>query len=104
MDNSAFGILFILILVPIAIFGIAMSISRPRTILERWADANGFQIVHAERRTFFRGPFFWRSTKDQVVYYVTVRDSSGAARRGYVRCGGWVLGLMSDAADVQWDD
>jgi hypothetical protein len=76
---------------------------RSRQLLENWAERNGFEILEAEYRHFFKGPFFWRSTKDQTVYRVTVRDRSGV-RSGWVRCGGWFLGLMTDKAEVRWDE
>ena len=34
---------------------------------------------------------------------VTVQDREGRVRSGYVRCGGFLFGLLSDRADVRWD-
>ena len=62
-----------------------------------------YRIVRQEYRTFFRGPFFWSSSKGQTVYYVVVEDSAGARQSGYVRCGGWWLGLLSVRVEVRWD-
>ncbi len=73
-------------------------------LLRRWADENGFTLVQQERREFRRGPFFWSSSKDQVVYYVTVRDRGGRLRHVWVRVGSWFLGIMSDKTEVKWDD
>jgi hypothetical protein len=78
--------------------------SRSSSLLQRWAEENGYRIVRREYRTFFRGPFFWNSSKGQTVYYVVAEDSAGARRSGYVRCGGWWLGLVSDRVEVRWDE
>ena len=77
--------------------------SRAEDILTCWAEDNGYEIVLSERRSFWRGPFFW-SSKGQEVYYVTVRMPDDQLRRGWVRCGGWFLGLLSDQAEVEWDE
>jgi hypothetical protein len=92
----------------LAVFGIAIFIfvttiwhfSRSRSVLEQWADQSGFEILHSEYRNFARGPYFWTTSKGQTVYYVTVRDNRGHVRTGWVRCGGWFLGLMTDQAEV----
>jgi hypothetical protein len=78
--------------------------SRSRSLLEGWATRNGYQIMQLERRYLCSGPFFWTTSKGQTVYYVTVRDDQGQVRSGFVRCGGWWLGLWSAKTDVRWDD
>ena len=97
--------ILIFLFVSVAVIGsIAWHLSRSRSVLEYWANENGFQIVHSEYRTLFRGPFFWTTSRGQTIYYVTVRDGRGTERSGWVRCGGWFLGLMTDKAEVRWDD
>lgn len=78
--------------------------SRSNSVLEQWAEDNGFEILSSEYCHFFRGPFFWTTSKGQTVYYVKVRTSSGHVRTGWVRCGGFFLGLLSDAAEVRWEE
>ena len=83
-----------IILVSIAIIAItAGTYSRGRKILESWALKNNYQIISSETRLFSRGPFFWTTTKNQMVYYVTVRTPEGT-KNGWVRCGGWWLGIF----------
>ncbi len=77
---------------------------RSQTLLERWARESGLRVVSREYRWFFKGPFFWTSSRGQTVYYVTVEDDAGRRRTGWVRCGGWFLGLLSDHVDVAWED
>ena len=102
--NDGIQILAILAVVAFAACLITWHFSRSRSVLEQWAHDHGFRILHSEYRNFSKGPFFWTSSKGQTVYYVTVRDGSGNVRSGWVRCGGWLLGLMSDKAEVRWDD
>jgi hypothetical protein len=99
------GIIFApLIVVVIVIASFALRTSRSQTIIDRWAVANGFRVLSAERRFLRTGPFFFRHNKHQTVYHVTVQDGEGRTRSGYIRCGGWFGGLLSDTARVEWDD
>jgi hypothetical protein len=84
-------------------FSIVWRFQRSGSLLQQWAEQNGFSIIDQEYHSFFKGPFFWTSSKGQMVYYVTVKDSEGTIRRGWVRCGGWFLGMLSDNVEVRWD-
>jgi hypothetical protein len=102
--NSGFRV-FVFLLIGTAVIGSIMwHYSRSRSVLEQWAAENGFEILHADYRNLFRGPFFWTTSRGQTVYYVKVRDSRGTERSGWVRCGGWFFGLMTDKAEVRWED
>lgn len=90
----------------VIVLGVALMFwhfSRSKHILRDWARRNGFEIVSAERRFFFRGPFWWRTGKGHEVFRVTVRDGEGQVRSAYVRVGGWWGGMLSDQASVEWD-
>jgi hypothetical protein len=78
--------------------------SRSASLLENWAEKNGYQIISREYRHVFKGPFFWTSSRGQTVYRITVEDGQGNQRSGWARCGGWFLGLLSDNVSVRWDD
>jgi len=78
--------------------------SRSSAILEKWANENGFEILEKSYRQFLRGPFFFRASKHQTVYRVTVRDKAGQVGTGWVACGSWWWGLCSDQATVRWDE
>jgi hypothetical protein len=77
---------------------------RGKALLQRWAEENDLQIVTAEYRWLRLGPFFWTTSRGQTVYYVTVMDTAGRTRRGYIRCGSFWWGLFSDEVAVRWDD
>jgi acetamidase/formamidase len=94
------------IIIVFVVFGIANFVWRTERggdLLDQWATSNGFSIVSRERRSLVTGPFFFRKGKGQDVYYVTVQDSDGQQRSGYVRLGGMFMGMLSDQVDVKWD-
>jgi len=87
-------------------FGVGMAVwtfSRSRDLLNRWASNNGHQILHSEFRWFRRGPFFWTSSKGQMIYHVVVRTPDGHTRRGWVRCGSFWWGLLQDKVQERWE-
>jgi len=72
-------------------------------LLEKWADQNQLRILKRSYRWLFKGTLFW-SVFSRAVYRVTVEDQAGHPRSGWVRCGGWFWGLLSDDVVVRWDD
>jgi hypothetical protein len=92
------------LIVLVAVVSMAWHVSRARSLLEEWARRNDFELVETEHRHLARGPFFWTTAKGQTVYRVMVRTRDGAVRKGWVRCGGFFLGLLSDHVDVRWDE
>jgi hypothetical protein len=92
------GVLVLMVII------IAWRAQRSHGLLAHWAEENGYQILRQEHRLLRRGPYFFSATSDQAVYYVVVTDHFGRERRGYVRLGGWLLGLFSNQVDVQWED
>ena len=92
----------VVLILAVVILSIVWQFQRSNSLLQQWAEHNGYRIISQEYRSFFKGPFFW-SSKGQTVYYVVVKDSDGNMRRGWVRCGGWFLGLMSNNVEVRWD-
>lgn len=95
--------LLILLGVGFAVITLYWHFARAREVLDAWARENRFEIVARDYRNFAKGPFFWTTSRGQAVYYVTVRDADGRTRRGWVRCGGFILGLFSNHAQVRWD-
>lgn len=78
-------------------------VTRSRFNLRKWAIRNGYTLVAYESRWWHQGPFWLGTTKAQVVFYVTARDSAGVTKKGYVRVGHWFRGLKSEHVDVRWD-
>jgi hypothetical protein len=92
-----------LLVLVLVICYVTLTYSKARAVLEQWATANGYRILHSELRPLFTGPFFWRNFTKQPVYYVRVRERDGRERAGWVRCCvRWSGG--SGTAEVRWDE
>jgi hypothetical protein len=102
--SNAIPLFLCVVMGAVLVVYMAWFFSRSRSVLEHWAEANGYEILHSEYRNLFRGPFVWTSSKGQSVYYVRVRARDGHERSGWVRCGGFWAGLFSDKAEVRWED
>ena len=99
MENLLFGLMLILVI------GLwCWHFIRSRQLVDEWIRTNGLTPVSVERRFLCYGPFWWRTGKGQAVFRVTVRDATGQTRSGYIRTGGWFLGMLSDQVDAEWDD
>ena len=84
------------------IFTTRWQLRRSREMLESWCARGGFELMTAQHRLLFRGPYFWAS-KGQMVYKISARDRAGRIRGGYARCGGYWLGVFTEEVDVRWD-
>lgn len=97
-------ILIVMLLITVGLATMAYRDRRSNELIQQWAADNGYRVLNAECRRFFRGPFFWTSSKSQTVYYVTFLDRHGWERRAYVRCGSWLGGPWSDKVNVAWEE
>jgi hypothetical protein len=97
------GAIFMLLAIMFIAGTMLFTYSRAYAILNTWAAQNGYEIIERRQAWLSRGPFFWTSNKNQVVFRVTVRDRYGATRHGWVRVGHWLLGMITDDATVIWD-
>ena len=103
MDNTLIS-LFVFGLIALTILVYVWHFSRSSSLLEQWASDNGFELLRREYRVLRRGPFFWTTSRGQTVYYVEVRDRQGHIYSGWVRCGSWWMGLLSDKVEVRWEN
>lgn len=98
---------WLFLILPLALLwvgAIQWQLRRSRQVLETWALREGYSITASRHCWFWRGPFVLRSTGGQAVYHVTVADREGHRQSGYVRCGSFLLGLLSSKVDVRWDN
>ena len=103
-DMQYFQAFFFVALVVVAIFlTVVWRRRRSNSLLQKWAAQYKYRITRQEYH-FVKGPFFWTSAKGQMIYYVVVEDANGNKRSGWVRCGSWWFGLLSDKVEVRWDD
>lgn len=93
----------LVVMAVVAIY-VAWFFARSRSLLQRWAAANGYVILHAEARNFRRGPLLWASSKNQAVYFVRVRDQAGQERSGWLLLGGYWSGLFTSETQVKWEE
>ena len=99
------GVVLLLLAWPILVIVLVRwHLRRSRRIVQAWAAANGYRLLSAERRWLWFGPFWWRTGRGHAVFRVTVSDSAGNCRGGFVRVGGWLLGMFSNRAVAVWDD
>jgi hypothetical protein len=69
--------------------------------LHAWARDNNLQIVQVQYRMFFRGPFTVLGKYE--VFRICVKDAQGEERIGWVRLGGFFVGLWSEDSKVIWN-
>src|SRR5262245_59838170 len=93
---------FVALVVVAVVLAIVWRRGRCNSLLRQWADKNRYRITRQEYR-LFKGPYFWTSAKGQAVYHVVLEDPDGNKRSGWVRCGSWWFGLLSDKVEVRWD-
>jgi hypothetical protein len=80
-------------------------ISRADTVLRNWAGRNGYELMCA-KRCFLTGAFNpFTTSRNQIVYFVKVRDQECQERSGWVRCGSFAsLIFFSDETEVKWKE
>ena len=102
--STAGNYLLLFCFAALVVWYVVWAFSRGRFLLNRWAVDNGFQILHSEIRTLLAGPFTLTTARNQLVYFVRVRDRTGKERSGWVRCGSFPFGISSDKTEVRWKD
>jgi len=97
MDNSI--LILGLTLIAVVIF---LMYSRAKSILQTWADENGYQILSSNPRFLGRGPYTYTLLGKQWVFHVVVRASDGT-KSGYVKCGSFFWGVIVNKAEAILD-
>lgn len=64
-----------------------------RRQIEHWCRAHEFQLVSLDRRYLRTGPFLF-SLNTTLVFYATVRDSSGIEKHLWIRYGNGMFGVL----------
>lgn len=98
--QSFFYVLFFLVIV---VGSTWWTFSRSASMIDAWAVSEGYVLLERKYCWLFRGPFFWTTSRNQTVYRVTVGMRDGSVRTGWVRCGGWLAGLLENRVEVRWD-
>jgi hypothetical protein len=80
--------------------------SRSQSMLRKWAQENGFQLLTFEKRVILNtGPYkFWDRSLRQVVFFAKVRDRNGMEKICWIRCGSFWGGIFfSNEVEARWD-
>lgn len=104
MGNPVGFVLFSVVIVGGVIASMVWTNSRAADLIHGWALGEGYRVVEMKQCWFFLGPFFLNSSKNQMVYFVTVENARGEIRHAWCRCGSWWGGLLSSKIDVRWKD
>lgn len=73
--------------------------------IEKWANENGWVILHSERRMFFLPWWLTTNSATQKIYRVAVGDPNDGdkIRLAWIRCGDWHWGMKVEKVVVRWD-
>lgn len=74
-----------------------------RSMLQRWAANNDLRLIKFSPRYWRRGPFFWTTSKNQLVYRITAQTRDGQTYEGWARCGSWMWGIWVNQVEARWD-
>ncbi|HNC43801.1 MAG TPA: hypothetical protein PLU80_06535 [Acidobacteriota bacterium] len=97
--------IFLLGLIAITVGGTLAVIMtyRAKRMIYAWAHRHRYQILHLEWRWVRLGPYFLKSSKNQMIYRVKLQKQNGQVAHCWIRCGSWILGVFINEIDVIWD-
>ncbi|MEO9079988.1 MAG: hypothetical protein ABI268_11850 [Rhodanobacter sp.] len=103
MSLPVYLLLCLGILAPVGWLGYRHDV-KARMLLQTWADANSYKILHAKRCMFLRWHIAFGTSKYQVVYHVTVYDATLTRNRSaWVRLDVYWGSMDGDGIKVQWE-
>lgn len=98
----------ILLIIVTAILVLAITayliIGRSKKIVQAWADSQGYELLKCHYRAARKGPFLLTSSSGQTTCRISIRTSDGRIKNGWIKCGGFFLGIMNNKVKVVWDD
>lgn len=69
-------------------------VKRAEQILQNWITKKKYKLVYYKIQ---------RPAKHYRVFYIEVITADGQLKRGYIRCGDFLLGVLSDVVDISWE-
>lgn len=97
-------VLVVAVLITVTTLVVRWELRKSRRLIDEWAARNQYRVLDRRWKMLWFGPFWWRTSKHQRVHRVTVQDREGKTRKAWIRCGGFVMDLMSDKMTVEWDE
>ncbi|MCW8131064.1 MAG: hypothetical protein KIS92_12005 [Planctomycetota bacterium] len=73
------------------------------SILLRWARREGLEILEAREAKWWETTPFQGNKVFPCVLHLSVRDTKGWTRTGWVRVGHWLYGPKVDEVEASWD-
>ena len=101
-DRAGVAVLVVLV-AGLVVANVLWTFRRAASMLVEALAADGHRLVSREYRWLARGPFFWTTSKSQIVYRFAAADADGVVRSGWARCGSYFFGLLSRRVDIRWD-
>jgi hypothetical protein len=93
------------LLSPIAalwIWGV-IRLRRARRAIHDAVEREGLRLIAMRGRWVRQGPFFWTTTRSQMVYRLTAEDEANQRRTGWARWGRTWL-FRPDRLELKWDE
>jgi hypothetical protein len=97
-------VLGVLVFLGLALCGVFWEAHRSGEMISRWAADQGYEVIEKKAPIINLGPFRWENPRGRTFYHITVRDSEGQTRAGWVSCGAEWLGLLSNKVVIRWDE
>lgn len=72
--------------------------------INRWCDADGYQLVTWRGARFYEGPRKWRRTDGEDAYYVEVTERSGQPRSGFLAFDSRWWPFRAKRITMHWDE
>ncbi|MCB9435287.1 MAG: hypothetical protein H6668_25275 [Ardenticatenaceae bacterium] len=98
------SIIFAAAALGLAIWLLWWQAQKAAAVIDEWAKANGYTILHRELRLFRQGPFFLRAGRNHRVYFLEVLDEIGLRRKVFLRVGDFWGRMRLDSVKVAWVD
>ena len=93
------------VLVSLVIFGGRWIKSRQRSVFQKIAQEQGFEILNWEEKLFSSGPFGWGTCGRASVFRLKVRDRDRRERFIWIRCGSfWTSFPFDGTTEIRWEN
>lgn len=95
----------VLICIAVAAFVLIVGPVLNKAVIMKWCRQNGYQLVAWRGVKFYESPYALTNNTHTCVYHVTILDTDGKERRGWLRSGKVFIPFMQFVSfDVTWED
>jgi len=97
-------VLMVFLATAIGIFGVLFYSSKIDSLINNWAEENGYKIVSKQTKSLSMGPFSSSPKLGQRVFYVEVVDKAGNKKHAWIRCYTRWTEISPSNVEVKWDN